>query len=350
MRLRFERGPADDLKTLHPAYFAMVMATGIVAIATMLNKISVLPTILFWLNACFFLILLVATAARIIRYPSAFLADVQNHSRGVGFFTIVAAFGVFGSELVLQMRAADVAVAFWVITAVLWFVVTYGIIVILTVKPDKPSLADGINGGWLVIVVATQSVSILTVLILPVGLPSSFHPPLMFAALILWLGGGALYTWLMTLIFFRYTFLRMSAEDLTPPYWINMGAVAISTLAGATLLRESALSPTVTEVVPFVKGLTLFFWAIGSWWIPILFVLGIWRYVICGVPFTYDPLYWGGVFPLGMYSVCTYRLVEVLGASRLMPLSFTFMVLALLAWLATFAGLIDSRLHANGRI
>lgn len=350
MRLRFERGPADDLKTLHPAYFAMVMATGIVAIATMLNKISVLPTILFWLNACFFLILLVATAARIIRYPSAFLADVQNHSRGVGFFTIVAAFGVFGSELVLQMRAADVAVAFWVITAVLWFVVTYGIIVILTVKPDKPSLADGINGGWLVIVVATQSVSILTVLILPVGLPSSFHPPLMFAALILWLGGGALYTWLMTLIFFRYTFLRMSAEDLTPPYWINMGAVAISTLAGATLLRESALSPTVTEVVPFVKGLTLFFWAIGSWWIPILFVLGIWRYVICGVPFTYDPLYWGGVFPLGMYSVCTYRLVEVLGAARLMPLSFTFMVLALLAWLATFAGLIDSRLHANGRI
>lgn len=350
MRLRFERGPADDLKTLHPAYFAMVMATGIVAIATMLNKISVLPTILFWLNACFFLILLVATAARIIRYPSAFLADVQNHSRGVGFFTIVAAFGVFGSELVLQMGAADVAVAFWVITAVLWFVVTYGIIVILTVKPDKPSLADGINGGWLVIVVATQSVSILTVLILPVGLPSSFHPPLMFAALILWLGGGALYTWLMTLIFFRYTFLRMSAEDLTPPYWINMGAVAISTLAGATLLRESALSPTVTEVVPFVKGLTLFFWAIGSWWIPILFVLGIWRYVICGVPFTYDPLYWGGVFPLGMYSVCTYRLVEVLGASRLMPLSFTFMVLALLAWLATFAGLIDSRLHANGRI
>ena len=83
----------------------------------------------------------------------------------------------------------------------------------------------------------------------------------MFAALILWLGGGALYMWLMTLIFFRYTFLRMSAEDLTPPYWINMGAVAISTLAGATLLREAGLSPMVMEVMPFVKGFTLFFWA-----------------------------------------------------------------------------------------
>lgn len=325
------------------------MASGIVAIATMLNRIPVLPAILFWLNACLFFILLLATAARAIRYPGSFVADVRNHNRGVGFFTVVAAFGVFGSELVIQMNAAGVAVFFWAVAVTLWLVVTYGILAVLTVKSDKPSLADGINGGWLVIVVATQSVSILTVLILPAGLPPDFHIPLMFASLTLWLGGGALYMWLMTLIFFRYTFLRMSAEDLTPPYWINMGAVAISTLAGATLLRESALSPTVAEVAPFVKGFTLFFWAIGSWWIPILLVLGVWRYLICGVPFAYDPLYWGGVFPLGMYSVCTYRLAEVLGASYLMPLSTTFMLLAVVAWVAAFAGLIDSRLHANGR-
>ena len=349
MRLRFQRGRADDLTTLHPAYFAMVMATGIVAIATMLNQIPLLPTILFWLNAALFLILLLATLARAVRYPDAFVADVRNHSRGVGFFTTVAAFGVFGSELVLQMGNVGVATIFWGIATVLWFLVTYGILAILTVKPDKPSLADGINGGWLVIVVATQSVSILTVQILPAGLPPDFCVPLMFAALILWLGGGALYMWLMTLIFFRYTFLRMSAEDLTPPYWINMGAVAISTLAGATLLRESALSPTVVEVAPFVKGFTLFFWAIGSWWIPILLVLGVWRYLICGIPFAYDPLYWGGVFPLGMYSVCTYRLAEVLDASYLRPISTAFMVLSVAAWLATFAGLVDSRLRAIGR-
>ena len=80
-----------------------------------------------------------------------------------------------------------------------------------------------------------------------------------------------------------------------------------------------------------------------------LAVLGIWRYLIRGVAFAYDPLYWGGVFPLGMYSVCTYRLALILNASFLLPLSVFFAVISLAAWTATFAGLIDSRLKPAAR-
>lgn len=349
MRLRFKRGRTDDLETLHPAYFALVMATGIVAVATHLHGVPLAPTVLFWLNAFFLAGLVAATGARILRYPGAFAADVRSHSRGVGFFTIAAAAGVFGSQLVLQMEAVGVAMFFWAATAALWLVVTYGVLAVLTVLRDKPSLAAGLNGGWLVCVVATQSVSILTVLILPSGVSADLQQPLMFAALALWLGAGALYLCLITLIFFRYTFLPMSPEDLTPPYWINMGAVAISALAGATLMEHSTLSPILTELAPFVKGFTLFFWAIGTAWIPMLVVLGVWRYLIRGVPFAYDPLYWGGVFPLGMYSVCTYRLAKILGASFLMPLSDAFMIVAIVAWAAAFAGLIDSRLSRTAQ-
>ncbi|MCA8867930.1 MAG: tellurite resistance/C4-dicarboxylate transporter family protein [Rhodobacteraceae bacterium] len=349
MRLRFERGKPDRLETLHPAYFAMVMATGIVALATSLHGISVFPVLLFWLNACFFAALIVALSMRLLRYPGAVLADIRNHNRGVGFFTLVAASGVFGNQLVLQMQATGLAVMFWIATALFWLVVTYGVLAVLTVKPEKPGLAEGINGGWLVIVVATQSVSILTVLILSTGVLAGFQNPLMFAALILWLGGGALYLWLMTLIFYRYTFFAMSPEDLAPPYWINMGAVAISTLAGATLLEHMAFSATVAELAPFIKGLTLFYWSIGSWWIPMLLVLGVWRYLIRGLPFSYDPLYWGGVFPLGMYSVCTWHLASLLDAPFLLPISNAFMLAAVVAWLAAFSGLVDSRINSGAR-
>ena len=347
MRPYFKRGRCDKLETLHPAYFALVMATGIVALAAHMHGVAVVPGVLFWLNVVFLAGLVIAMGARIIRHPDAVAADVRSHSRGVGFFTVVAAFGVFGNQLVVQMDAVRPAVFFWIVTAVLWFVVTYGVLSVLTVRPDKPSLADGLNGGWLVSVVATQSISILTVLLLPLVVSADLQKPLMFAALVLWLGGGVLYLWLMALIFFRYTFVRMSTEDLTPPYWINMGAAAISTLAGATLLEHAALSPVVTELMPFVEGFTLFFWAVGSWWIPMLLILGVWRYLVRGVPFSYDPLYWGGVFPLGMYSVCTQHLTLIFDAPFLVPLSDTFMIIAIAAWMVTFAGLVDS--HVNAR-
>jgi tellurite resistance protein TehA-like permease len=74
------------------------MATGIVAVATHLHGVPWAPTVLFWLNAFFFAGLVAATGARILRYPGAFAADVRSHSRGVGFFTIAAAAGVFGNS------------------------------------------------------------------------------------------------------------------------------------------------------------------------------------------------------------------------------------------------------------
>jgi tellurite resistance protein TehA-like permease len=129
-----------------------------------------------------------------------------------------------------------------------------------------------------------------------------------------------------------------------------MGAVAISALVAATLIEHTALSPDVAETAPFVKGFTLFFWAIATWRIPMLLVLGVWRYLICGVPLAYDPLYWGGVFPLGMYSVATYHLAKILAAPFLIPLSQLFMVIAVIAWAATLAGLVDSRLNRLSRV
>jgi tellurite resistance protein TehA-like permease len=349
MKLWVEHGRRDDLKTLHPAYFSLVMATGIVSIATYLHGIPVLPKVLFWLNALFLAGLAAATCARILRYSRAFAADIQNHSRAVGFFTTAAATAVFGTELVSQMDAARIAAAFWIAATMLWFVTFYGVLAVLTVKPDKPSLADGLNGGWLVSAVAFQSIAMLTVLISAAGVFAGLDRPMLFAALVLWLGGGALYLWIITLIFFRSTFVRMAPEDLTPPYWINMGAVAISALVGAMLIEHTALSRDVAEIVPFVRGLTLFYWAIATLWIPMLLVLGAWRYLICGVPHAYDPLHWGGVFPLGMYSVSTYHLAKILAAPFLLPLSQLFMAIAVLAWAATFAGLVDSRINRSPR-
>jgi tellurite resistance protein TehA-like permease len=164
----------------------------------------------------------------------------------------------------------------------------------------------------------------------------------LFLCVSLWLGGGMLYIWIISLIFYRYTFFTLEPSDLAPPYWINMGAVAISTLAGSMLILAAPQSGLLAELLPFLKGLTLLFWATATWWIPMLLVLGIWRHLYRRFPLRYDPLYWGAVFPLGMYTACTWRLATALGMPSLRIIPSLAIYVAVAAWALTFAGLVHT--------
>jgi tellurite resistance protein TehA-like permease len=324
---------------LHPAYFAMVMATGIVSIATELLGMRPVAVGLFWLNLLFFAVLWTLTLVRLGRHRDRLLADLADHNRSVGFFTTVAATCVLGNQFVMVVDRPEIAAALWFIGIALWFVLTYAIFTVLTVKPEKPTLAEGINGGWLVAVVAAQSVSALG------GLLASYfvhsREVVLFFSLVMWLGGGMLYIWIISLIFYRYTFFPLGVTYLTPPYWVNMGAMAISTLSGTILIAAAdASSPLLLDLLPFLKGLTLLFWSTATWWIPMLLILGVWRHIYSRFPLRYDPMYWGAVFPLGMYTACTFRLSHVLQIPFLTIVSEVFVYAALAAWGATFVGLV----------
>ncbi len=322
---------------MHPAYFALVMATGIVSIGCHLLGLLRLSWSLFALNALFYAALWVLTCWRVVRYPAQVIADLLDHGRSVGFLTTVAATCVLGSQCVIVAENLRVALVLWYVGITLWVVLTYTIFTIITVKAEKPRLVDGINGGWLVGVVAAQSVSLLGAQLAP-GL-GAHAASVLFFSLSTWLGGCMLYVWIISLIFYRYAFFPMSPGDLAPPYWINMGAAAISTLAGTMLVAAAPYSPVIEQILPFVRGFTLMWWATATWWIPMLLILGVWRHAIRKFPLRYDPLYWGAVFPLGMYTVCTARLSRAVDAAYLVDISHVFVFVALAAWCAVAAGM-----------
>lgn len=331
----------DSIRNLNPAYFAMVMATGIVSIAAFQHGYSMLGKGMLFLNIVIYAVLAGMTALRIVCFPRAVAEDMLDHNRCVGFFTMVAGTNVLGSQCMLILQSTLWAGSLWAIGFALWVLLNYGIFTVLTVKEEKPPLAQGINGGWLVAVVATQSVAVLGEQVGQQVFPESEF--VHFLSLSLWLSGGMLYVWVISLIFYRYTFFKFQPSDLMPPYWINMGAMAISTLAGTALIRNSVDSPLLLGLLPFLKGFTMFFWATATWWIPMLVILGIWRHIYKRYPLRYDPLYWGAVFPLGMYTACTANLSDVLGMPIVSEIPTYFVYVAIGAWSITFFGFLYSQ-------
>ncbi len=211
------------------------------------------------------------------------------------------------------------------------------------VRRHKAPFSHTINGGWLVVVVAMQALAVLIALLAREG-TSATHEDLLLFAMCLYLIGCAWYLIIITLVVYRMVLLPLHAREFTPPYWINMGALAISTLAGSSIIMTAPNGP-LADLLPFVKGFTLFYWASATWWIPLLVMLEVWRLGWSKTPVVYEVDDWDIVFPIGMYTVSTFALAHAIGELRLLPIAAVGVYVSLTVWAVVTIAMLRRLLH-----
>ncbi len=340
---------ATAIQDLPPAAFAFVMATGIISVATDAFGPAWLSRALLAVATIGLVVLAGMLLARLVRYPANVAADARAPEKTFGFFTIVAGIEVVG----VRFDAAGhpmVTAVLAMLAAALWLGLTYGLPADLLLAREKDSVLGGVNGTWLLWVVGTQSLAI-TAAALVKAWPAQAGL-LAPAAAALWGIGLVLYLLLVSLILLRWLTVPMTPAALGPPYWILMGATAITVRAGAGLLALPAALPIRTTTGPFVSGFSFVLWSFGTWWIPLLIILGLWRHLGHHWPLTYETALWSVVFPLGMYSVATLAYGKATKLAFMTTIAHIMLWVAIIAWAAvTAAGLIAlaARPHAPAR-
>jgi tellurite resistance protein TehA-like permease len=317
--------------------FAFVMATGIVAIAAKSQGLQPIATALFAISVTAFALLSLLMLMRLIYDRGAPFAEFSRHRTAAGFLTIVAAAAVLGNEFAVETKERLICVLLWFAACGLWTGLVYGFFARLATKSVKPSLREGLDGSWLLVVVATEAVAVLAT---HIGGAMPGADIVAWLSLCWFLLGGFFYFIVISLIVYRWLFEPLAAEELSPTYWINMGAMAIATLAGARLQSIAGADPLLRWLLPGIALVTTLCWAIATWWLPLLLVMTVWRHLGRGVPLSYQFEYWSMVFPLGMYTAATSAFAAANGLDFLSWIPRVFIWIALAAWAAAFAGMV----------
>lgn len=324
------------IRNLNPGYFALVMATGIISVRLQVAGFHVVSEVLLVVAIISFLVLLVLTVARLVRHTDAMVGDLYAPQRAFGFFTLIAGANVLGVRLALD-GFHWVTLVLLVAAGLLWVLLGYLIPWTAVLgRQERPIIATA-NGTWFIWVVAAQSVAVSAATLQPII--EQCRSLCAVVAVGNWSVGVILYAAAGVFVAARMMEYNLGPADLTPPYWVAMGAASITVLAGARIVNMTDV-PIVAAVRELVAGVSVVLWAFATWLIPPLLVAGWWRHRIHRIPLRYGPDLWGIVFPLGMYSVAG----TFLGLVDKLPVVGVFakveLWLAVLAWVVTFAAML----------
>lgn len=328
----------DCVRNFQYGYFALIMATGIVSIACHLAGIHFAARVLFILNNIQYAICLTLAVGKLILTPGSVWRDLTHHEKGPGYLTLVAATNVLGVQYVQMTALPAIPMALFWLGCGLYVVLVNTMLTGVTMAKSKPALVQGMNGSWLLCTVSGCSVAVLGS---SLSAPATASAGFFLFCVGIWAIGIMLYLMVIALAFLRWLFVPMDDKSFSPTWWINMGALAISTLAGSHLYTMALSLPRLDVLAPIILGISLFLWSASCWWLVLLVFILIWR--IASRAFTpgYSMQNWSAIFPMGMFCVASMSFLPQVGVSYWIPLlHYLFTPVVLVLWTWVFLGLL----------
>ncbi len=329
--------PSHTLQGLHPGNFALVMSSGIISLGFRTLGFDAMADGMRLVALLAWVVLVGLSGVRLLRFASAVRIDLLNPRMVFSYFTLVAATSIVGL-LLHGMGQVPLALACWFMAFLVWCLLLYHAFSVLTFLTHEHNV-NIVHGGWLIAIVGTQSLVLLGARIAPdLGAWGMY---MMVEVHMLWGLGLIFYGIFVTLFCYRIFFLTLRPTDISPLLWVVMGAAAISTNAGTSLITEEARLSFLAAQRPFIDGVTLMMWSWATWWIPMLVIFGFWKHVVNRVALNYEPVMWSLVFPLGMYTVASARLGLAADFPPLHVIAQVMVWVAMGAWVLVLLGLVQ---------
>ncbi|TWP33828.1 tellurite resistance/C4-dicarboxylate transporter family protein [Leekyejoonella antrihumi] len=317
---------------LPPDVFAVVMATGIVAIAARDHRYNAIDDSLTAVAVLAFIVLSFAAAWHLLRAPVQAVRQARSPEVAMSSFAFVAACAVLAARLTGQHVVTQIlggaAVLGWLVLAPL---ATSDV----RSRPIR-GLRQNAHGGWLLPSVATAGLAITAA-----GLAAQHRwGGWIVLAVIAWLLAILLYATIAGLIVSRAISQRVHPAQVTPDSWILMGALGIAALAGAKILHDLSTTGQYEWMTSIARPLTLIAWVLASAWIPVLLYAEMWSVDHRRGAMRFGKAWWSAVFPLGMYATATQATATALDLPALHTVSLVLFWNAFAVWVLVAVGLV----------
>lgn len=126
----------------------------------------------------------------------------------------------------------------------------------------EDALDDRIDGAILLTIVCMQALAILGTLLSDAFAEYSWL--LLLLSVAYWGAGFVLYLIVITIVTYRLIAYSLAPDDWHGPYWITMGAAAITTLAGALIGPRLGTLPAWESYAPMTLSVTFLAWAAAT--------------------------------------------------------------------------------------